>query len=363
MLETKTVKSYVCAYNIKTSTSELPTTHKQKKYISRKQVKNESTSVTPPSRQLLSNPKDNIFPLIVGSKKHKSNHVKPIAKNVPKTAGRNSTPSIDVIISERNEISSKKKSKRNNTNSSSSSNTSCNANKSEICAPQVSTTAADGSSTVSSDGPLTQRRCLPAEGVRRIVCYGLGSPAGSHGSRVQTALLLHLRALCNEPPLELYDPVFCDNDLQLFSSYCFSVIKENEECCRGVDELTLFFIPHGSWAMYNNLLWANWTPEKLRNVIILGNDFRRLEDIYTKKRFSETFKYLDRIITRNMFMAETLCPITDSNTELISTALATFPLTLLPPANDLVWELSPRPTYSNSDEQELVRLIDQVNLC
>ena len=43
---------------------------------------------------------------------------------------------------------------------------------------------------------------------------------------------------------------------------------------------TLFYMPHCGKALYNNLLWANWTPELLTNLLIIGNSFQHVCDRY-----------------------------------------------------------------------------------
>ena len=44
-------------------------------------------------------------------------------------------------------------------------------------------------------------------------------------------------------------------------------------CRRKVQTHTLVFMPHCGRAMYNNLLWANWSPENLAKLTLIGNSF------------------------------------------------------------------------------------------
>jgi flagellar biosynthesis protein FliQ len=46
-----------------------------------------------------------------------------------------------------------------------------------------------------------------------------------------------------------------------------------QQCKRSVEEKTLFFMPHCGKAMYNNLLWANWSVDKLEKMAVIGNSF------------------------------------------------------------------------------------------
>ncbi|KAK3753267.1 hypothetical protein QZH41_015210, partial [Actinostola sp. cb2023] len=48
------------------------------------------------------------------------------------------------------------------------------------------------------------------------------------------------------------------------------------EAKRSVSQPTLFYMPHCSKLLYNNVLWANWGPS-LKNVVIFGNGFSSYE--------------------------------------------------------------------------------------
>eukprot|EP01027_Heterolobosea_sp_BB2_P013182 GEZU01019038.1.p1 GENE.GEZU01019038.1~~GEZU01019038.1.p1 ORF type:complete len:226 (-),score=73.75 GEZU01019038.1:728-1405(-) len=53
------------------------------------------------------------------------------------------------------------------------------------------------------------------------------------------------------------------------------IIPENEECKRRVTRRTLFYMPHCSLRMYENVLRANWGDNVTeRKVIIFGNSFQ-----------------------------------------------------------------------------------------
>lgn len=45
-------------------------------------------------------------------------------------------------------------------------------------------------------------------------------------------------------------------------------------CQRRVQAHTLFYMPHCGRAMYNNLLWANWSPQDLSQLALIGNSFQ-----------------------------------------------------------------------------------------
>lgn len=71
----------------------------------------------------------------------------------------------------------------------------------------------------------------------------------------------------------IYDPILQDLENNLLEGLGCEIIQINEEAKRKVVIKTLFFMPHCGKALYNNLLWANWKPDLLQNLIILGNSF------------------------------------------------------------------------------------------
>lgn len=52
-----------------------------------------------------------------------------------------------------------------------------------------------------------------------------------------------------------------------------------QEGKHGVDgAATLFYMVHCGKALYNNLLWSNWSPAALSKLVIIGNSFRGIEE-------------------------------------------------------------------------------------
>jgi len=193
---------------------------------------------------------------------------------------------------------------------------------------------------------------LPAGGGAPLVCYGLGSPSCAAGSRLQTALLLLLRQRLRGCQTALYDPVFTAVDRQLFAEYGLTEIAENEECFRPVgSQDTVFYMPHGSWAMYNNVLFSNWSRDALSRIVIIGNDFRDLEDRITGKKFRRTYRYVYLCLRHGMCEFN---KVSLAGTEMAGTALITFPAARLPAAAHECWRDAARPDYAHSEERELV---------
>ncbi len=117
-----------------------------------------------------------------------------------------------------------------------------------------------------------------------LISYGLGSMDENLCSRYQLALLLLLideirsfnNITLNTP--EFYDPVFNSIDKYLLTqSFGLKVLEKNDQCFRSVIAsnstkkiLTIFYMPHCGKALFNNLLYSNWTTPQLSSLAIFG---------------------------------------------------------------------------------------------
>ena len=116
----------------------------------------------------------------------------------------------------------------------------------------------------------------PTHNIINIVCYGLGSPDDNLSSRYQLALLLLIIDDINAfdstltiGGVELYDPVFTPIDKHVLVEVLkLKLAAINDRCMRRVSlpqvnshrqPLNLFYMPHCGKALYNNLLYANWS--------------------------------------------------------------------------------------------------------
>lgn len=52
--------------------------------------------------------------------------------------------------------------------------------------------------------------------------------------------------------------------------------QEGKRSVRG--EPTVFYMLHCGTALYNNLLWSNWSADALSKMVIIGNSFKGLEE-------------------------------------------------------------------------------------
>lgn len=97
-------------------------------------------------------------------------------------------------------------------------------------------------------GSISEETLVPGACHLKCVCYGIGNFATCVIARNQLAFLL------------------------LFLEKC----QEGKRSVCG--EPTVFYMLHCGTALYNNLLWSNWSVEALSKLVIIGNSFRGLEE-------------------------------------------------------------------------------------
>ncbi|CAI8023273.1 SRR1-like protein [Geodia barretti] len=111
-----------------------------------------------------------------------------------------------------------------------------------------------------------------------LICYGIGLFGTCRIARLQLALLLHIASVKQVSKVLVYDPVLCPQEKAALRELHCVCIPENELCRRQVQTKTVFYMPHCGRAMYNNLIWANWSPEKLSQLALIGNSFQSYLD-------------------------------------------------------------------------------------
>ncbi len=111
-----------------------------------------------------------------------------------------------------------------------------------------------------------------------VVCYGIGQISVFRNAEYQLALIIlvirrNIFGYFSSCKFHFYDPIMNAIEIAAMEHFSGIQILQNEEGKRRVSAPTLFYMPHCGKALYNNLLWANWKLENLRNLIIVGNSF------------------------------------------------------------------------------------------
>ncbi|XP_013782894.1 SRR1-like protein [Limulus polyphemus] len=181
-----------------------------------------------------------------------------------------------------------------------------------------------------------------------IVCYGLGNFSSCVSSQYQLALLLGLKAWFNIDNVLLYDPMFSSSEIQLLKKAGCEIIVKNEEGKRSVKTKTLFYMPHCGKPLYNSVLWANWSPDHLPLVVILGNSFNTMMCNTPVKWLEDSVPYIVKVLP---FKQETMIE-NDFRINDIFNDIAVHSFNrekLLQELSDF-WEEATEPSYNSDDE-------------
>lgn len=160
--------------------------------------------------------------------------------------------------------------------------------------------------TISNKADATLSTCDPAPSEDKpllgsldgVVAYGVGHFSTCPVARFQFALLLLLIDMLKVPKrcCFVYDPVFSSAEKALVSDLGLQLLKVNEEGKRQSLRRTLYYMPHCGKPLYNNLLWANWRPDRLANTVLLGNSFKTMLNSVPSRILQEHFPYIYKIL-------------------------------------------------------------------
>ncbi|XP_029572708.1 SRR1-like protein isoform X2 [Salmo trutta] len=183
-------------------------------------------------------------------------------------------------------------------------------------------------------------RELPS-GTQECVCYGLGSFSSCVTARYQLAmLLLILESL--KIPMErcsVYDPVFSSGEM--------------EEGKRAVSRPTLFYLMHCGKALYNNLLWKNWSRDALPLLTIIGNSFAGIQDRMIQRELQRDYSYIAHAVC---VCEEWPLPCPSRLLDTFNdTALITFKPCGLCKLPQSTWGEAPEPQYQHCPDLEIIQ--------
>nr|XP_020450018.1 SRR1-like protein [Monopterus albus] len=185
------------------------------------------------------------------------------------------------------------------------------------------------------------------------VCYGLGSFSSCVSARYQLAMLLLLLD-AGQIPLKdcfVYDPAFSSGERDVLTELGLTVLTENEEGKHLVTKPTLFYLMHCGKALYNNLLWKNWSIRCLPLIIIIGNSFSGIWDRTIERELKRDYGYISQAVSV-CEERQLSCP-----SHLISifsdTAVITFPASNLNRLPQSTWTEPPEPQYQHCSDLEI----------
>ncbi|XP_035377955.1 SRR1-like protein isoform X2 [Electrophorus electricus] len=208
----------------------------------------------------------------------------------------------------------------------------------------------------SENKAVSKRACL-----LDCVCYGLGNFSSCVSARYQLAMLLLLFDTLEIPvgQCSMYDPVFTVSECETLRELGFTVLTENEEGKRAICRPTLFYLIHCGKALYNNVLWKNWSLQVLPNVIVIGNSFLGIQERMLQRELERDYSFLSDAIG---VCEETSLPCSPRFLDVFNdTALIRFPTDKISELPDSIWAEPVEPHYQHCPDLEIILKERQLN--
>ncbi|TNN54975.1 SRR1-like protein [Liparis tanakae] len=187
------------------------------------------------------------------------------------------------------------------------------------------------------------------------VCFGLGSFSSCASARFQLAMLLLLLD-AGQIPLKdcsVYDPAFSCGEMDVLRELGLTVLTENEEGKSLATQPTLFYLMHCGKALYNNLLWRNWSVQHLPLMKIIGNSFNGMMDRTVEREFRRDYSYVAQAVS---VCEERRLPCPSRLVDVFSdTAVITFPAAGLQRLPQCTWAEPPEPQYQHCSDLEIIQ--------
>ena len=126
-----------------------------------------------------------------------------------------------------------------------------------------------------------------------ILSYGLGQISSSLSSQYHYALLKLIEQIFEKQiaTIYLYDPIWTREEYDFlrnnnsFSKY--EILIENNQAYQTINRSSFIYIPFCSKPIHNNLLYSNWNKEKLKSILVFGNNLEKFshEIQFDEKKF------------------------------------------------------------------------------
>ncbi|XP_063310707.1 SRR1-like protein isoform X1 [Pelobates fuscus] len=187
------------------------------------------------------------------------------------------------------------------------------------------------------------------------VCYGLGNFSSCVIARHQLAFLLLFLEQFKIPRNQTYvfDPVFSMLEISVLQELGLSVISENEEGKRTICRHTVFYMPHCGKALYNNLLWSNWSQDALSKLIVIGNSFKGIEERMLSRILQKDYVYIQKSLKA---VEEAALPENHQFNDVFNDiSIHYFPIQKLRTLPNEIWKLRELPKYYDCDDLEIIR--------
>uniref|UniRef100_A0A3P9IQG2 SRR1 domain containing n=1 Tax=Oryzias latipes TaxID=8090 RepID=A0A3P9IQG2_ORYLA len=209
-------------------------------------------------------------------------------------------------------------------------------------------------STASAEKDVTEEHLKNTGDQLECVCYGLGSFSSCTAARYQLAMLLLLLEVLQVSLRDclVYDPIFSPGEQDVLRELGMTVLTENEEGKRPVTKPTLFYLMHCGKALYNNLLWKNWSLRGLSHLVIIGNSFNGMRERMVERVFKQEYSYISKAVD---LCEEKMLPCPSHMIDVFSdTAVIAFPPHILHKVPQTNWAELPEPEYRDRQDLEII---------
>ncbi|KAM9810929.1 SRR1-like protein [Neosynchiropus ocellatus] len=188
----------------------------------------------------------------------------------------------------------------------------------------------------------------------QCICYGLGPFSSIVSARYQLAMMLLLLEAAQIPMEDcfMFDPVFSAGEKGVLKELGLTVLTENEEGKRLATKPSIFYLMHCGKALYNNLLWKNWSTDHLPRIAIIGNSFTGMKDRSVEREFTRDYRFLSQAATMSKERPLT-CPSRMMDV-FGDTAIMSFSSSSLLKLPGSTWNNLAEPQYENCEDLEII---------
>ncbi|XP_072383855.1 SRR1-like protein, partial [Diabrotica undecimpunctata] len=177
-------------------------------------------------------------------------------------------------------------------------------------------------------------------------------------SRFQLAVLLNLSDQFGSK-IAVYDPIFSETDKDILRSFEIEILNENLEGKYSINsnKTVLFYMPHCSKQLTNNLIWANWGLN-LGHCVVVANSFNKIIESSSTRHVADCANYITKILP---YVFEVAIINTFKYYEVFSDiAVHVFPkMNLVCPD---VWKDNQEPGYKQNDVEFITKAVNSLDI-
>lgn len=188
---------------------------------------------------------------------------------------------------------------------------------------------------------------LGQQEIKEIICLGIGRISSCYIAKYQLSFISAIKEFFGVSNIKFFDPVLSSGEKQLLETLRYEVLTENTEGKYSVQHPTVFYLPHCPKQITNNLLFSNWNPDNIRNLILICNSFKSVIE-KTPERFLRPNAHY--ILEINPYVNESEIENNFRFSDIFNDfSLHTFPSDKLSIAPASVWENHIQPSYAEED--------------